>query len=335
MADQKSIRIAKEQHTSLLFSKPNVVGVGMGYKQVAGESTNELCLVAMVRRKLPKAGLSNEDLVPPMVGGVKTDVLDVGVLRALQTRTDRWRPAPAGVSIGHFQVTAGTFGAQVLDRNTGEPLILSNNHVLANENDARIGDPILQPGAIDGGRQEDDTLARLERFVPIQFKIENPDCGIALTVARLLNVVAKIFGSKHRVQVVRANPQAVNQIDAAVAKPITPDMVKREILDIGVIVDVAQPTLGMGVRKSGRTSGYTTGEITVLEATVRVQYGDQREAQFEDQIVTSAMSAGGDSGSLLVSSDTDHAVGLLFAGSEQATIHNPIEVVLRELQVEF
>jgi hypothetical protein len=91
----------------------------------------------------------------------------------------------------------------------------------------------------------------------------------------------------------------------------------------------------MSVRKSGRTTGLTTGEITVLEATVDVGYGSGRTARFDEQIVTSPMSSPGDSGSLLVAGDSQHAVGLLFAGSDQTTIHNPIQAVLDCLEVEI
>jgi hypothetical protein len=83
----------------------------------------------------------------------------------------------------------------------------------------------------------------------------------------------------------------------------------------------------MSVRKSGRTTGFSTGEIQVLDATVNVSYGTGRVAQFENQIVTDPISQGGDSGSLLVAGDALRAVGLLFAGSDQTTIHNPIQAV--------
>jgi hypothetical protein len=45
------------------------------------------------------------------------------------------------------------------------------------------------------------------------------------------------------------------------------------------------------------------------------------------------MSKPGDSGSLLVAGDSLFAIGLLFAGSEQATVHNPIQDVLDSLEV--
>ena len=66
-----------------------------------------------------------------------------------------------GVSIGHYAITAGTPGAFVKDKTTAETLILSNNHVMANSNDASIGDAILQPGPADGGKSPQDRIAAL------------------------------------------------------------------------------------------------------------------------------------------------------------------------------
>jgi len=92
-------------------------------------------------------------------------------------------------------------------------------------------------------------------------------------------------------------------------------------------------TLGMAVRKSGRTTGFTTGQITLINATVDVSYGSGRVARFENQLVAGPMSQGGDSGSLVVAGDALKAVGLLFAGSNQTTIFSPIQAVLDCLQV--
>ncbi len=73
----------------------------------------------------------------------------------------------------------------------------------------------------------------------------------------------------------------------------------------------------------------------MLDATVSISYGAGRSATFEKQIVTTAMSQGGDSGSLLMANSGSLAVGLLFGGSEQATIHNPIQAVLDSLDITF
>jgi hypothetical protein len=323
---------AKRLNSQRIMEKPNVVGVGVGYRERAKRITDELCVLAMVRRKLPASALKPEDLVPRQVNEVPTDVIEVGVLQALQPRTDRWRPAPGGVSIGHYQITAGTLGCVVRDKTTGDRLVLSNNHVLANINAGRSGDPILQPGSIDGGVEGKDMLAVLERFVPLRFGEEPPKFSIARLVEKLANVSARVVGSSHRLRAFRTDPQAVNQVDAALARPLDDSMVLDEIIDIGVVGGITPPQLGLGVRKSGRSSGYSMGEIRVIDAFVKVNY-DNLTADFDGQIITGPMSQPGDSGALLVLGDGLLAVGLLFAGSQQATVFNPIQPVLRELDV--
>ena len=113
-------RCAKENHTPILLQKRNVVGVGLGHKVRDGENTGELSIVVSVTHKEPPTVLPSRDLVPRIVENVKTDVVETGVLRALPARSvdpgprDRWRPVvPPGVSIGHYLVTAGTFGCLV------------------------------------------------------------------------------------------------------------------------------------------------------------------------------------------------------------------------------
>jgi hypothetical protein len=331
MLDHREFARVLDRHKELVLSKPNVVGVGVGLREVRGRITDEMCVVALVRNKIPKAGLTPEALVPKKLEGVSTDVMQVGTLRALATRTERQRPVPGGVSVGHYKVTAGTLGGIVRDRSLGARLILSNNHVLANSNDARQGDPILQPGPVDGGRVARDMIAELDRFEPIQFSTGPPTCEWAQSFAKIGNAVGKLLKSKHRVEVFQSDPEASNRIDAALARPLDGVEILDEILEIGVVGGVAPASLGLNVRKSGRTTGLTTGQIIVLETTVNIQYGD-RTARFEGQIVTGPMSEPGDSGSLLVAGDSLLAVGLLFAGSTQATVYNPIQEVLNGLE---
>ena len=333
MAGRAEIKQIKDTHKEALLSKPNVIGLGTGYKISKGVRTGEKCLITQVRQKMPLDGLSPQSVVPKQVDGVLTDVIEIGDVRAQQARTDRWRPAPGGVSIGHYRITAGTLGVVVRDRTSGERLILSNNHVLANSNDSNPGDPILQPGPTDGGTTTSDVIAHLERFIPIQFSVEPGNCSIAGSFAEIGNAIAGLLGSKHRVLTIRANPQAANLVDCAVARPVNGADVLDEIVEIGTVSGVLDAALGMAVRKSGRTTGLTTGEITVIDATVNVSYGPGRTAQFDNQIVAGPMSQGGDSGSLVVAGDALKAVGLLYAGSDQSTIFNPIQAVLDSLNI--
>jgi hypothetical protein len=352
---------AQAQFQESLLAKPNVVGVAVGRKN----STGELAVVTLVEQKLPLAALSAEAVIPKQLDGVLTDVVEVGYLRAYDSPRDRYRPTiPSGVSIGHFKITAGTLSTIVTDVNTGEKLILSNNHVLANSNMGIVGDPILQPGPTDGGVNPGDMVARLLRFVTIRY-IDDPDvppptpaptpnpgtgtgggCDIVSSVVGVTNALASLVGSKQRVtsagvqsvsmpaSVAAPVPAQVadNEVDCALAKPVDPNMFTGQILGIGQVSGTKAAQLGMKVRKSGRTTGYTEGTINLLNATVSVAYGS-KTARFTGQIITSPMSQGGDSGSLIVDGTENKAVGLLFAGSNLSTIFNPIDRVLAALNV--
>jgi hypothetical protein len=333
MSQLHEARRAKALHRSDILSRTNVVGLGVGYKVSGSRVTDELSVMVLVRQKMPLASLPPEAIIPREVENVRTDVLQIGEIRPLQARTARWRPAPAGVSLGHYRITAGTFGCVVRDRASGVRLMLSNNHVLANSNQAAPGDPILQPGPLDGGQLGRDIIARLERFQRIRFNTAPATCNLAKSYVWLGNWLARLMGSRHQLQVLHTNPALTNQVDAAVARPLEDSAILDENLEIGHVSGMSAPHLGMLVRKSGRTTAFTSGAISVLDATVVIAYGPQLAATFENQIITTPMSLGGDSGSLLVANNTPQAVGLLFAGSDQATIHNPIQAVLESLNV--
>lgn len=332
MSEFEQARQAKTIHQAALLRRENVVGVGVGIKTGRNGSDGALSVVVLVRHKLPPAALRAEALVPPEVDGVRTDVLEVGDLRALAGFTARQRPAPGGVSIGHYQVTAGTLGGMVRDRQTGRRLILSNNHVLANCNQARPGDPILQPGPADGGRVGPDTLACLERFVRLRFNEDPPASRIVQVCARYSNWLARLVGSG---RVLQALQGGLNRVDAALARPLDQADLQDQALEIGPVCGLRPAELGLAVCKAGRTTAFTQGTIRVLDAAVTVGYGPNQTAAFEGQIVSTPMSEGGDSGSLLVSAQGRQAVGLLFAGSGQASLFNPIQAVLEALRVEL
>ena len=328
--DLKSAIQVKRQNRDYLLGRRNVVACGVGFKETERGITDEPCVVVSVTRKMPEAQLSPADIVPKKLGEVKTDVKETGVIRALQGHTDRWRPAPGGVSIGHADITAGTLGCLVT-RN-GEHFILSNNHVLANSNAARRGDAIIQPGRYDGGTL-DDQIATLEDFIPLNFGTSPSTCSMATGVEGLLNWLAELLGSSHRVMAFQQVPGR-NLVDAAIARLLSDDLVEKRILEIGVPKGTREATLGTQVKKSGRTTGFTTGRIIQIDVTTQVSYGEGQDAIFEDQLMAGAMSQGGDSGSAVLDED-DFVVGLLFAGSDTTTIMNPIQFVLDALNVEI
>ncbi len=372
---------AQERFEPQLLSKKNVVGVAVGFKESKGEKSGDLSVVVLVQQKQPLAALAVEDVIPSELDGMRTDVYEVGFLKAQLDPTQRIRPMPCGVSIGHYKITAGTFGVLVTDKTSGDRLILSNNHVLANSNLGQKGDAILQPGPIDGGQNPGDIVATLERFVTIHYTDDvitpeppptpdpgptpnpNPNptpnpggttgCDVVSSFVTVANALATLLGSQKRVTTTTLESLAAsqtigsptpvastvsasatvpeNRVDCALARPSDLSQFTGEIVSIGSVSGTKTATLGMRVRKYGRTTQYTEGNVTLLNATVNIAYG-AKTARFVGQVVTEAMSQGGDSGSLIVDATENRAVGLLFAGSDLATIFNPIDAVLERTQ---
>src|SRR3989454_6254543 len=168
----------------------NVVGVGLGTKVTKGKATTrQPCVRFYVDRKLGETAIPPEFVLPSTVNGVPTDVIETGRFlaqpAAVPVQQRRQRPASPGCSIG-FQFTgakagfvmAGTFGAVVAAGSVR--YILSNNHVLADENSLPIGSAIFQPGLLDHGKVSTDQIARLTRFVPLKAGAANVvDAAIA------------------------------------------------------------------------------------------------------------------------------------------------------------
>jgi len=100
-----------------LMSKSNVVATGVGYKVTAGEQTDQLAIVCSVDVKKTKKSLTKREMIPATIQNIPTDVNPTGIIRALKDPTERFRPAPGGVSIGHVNITAGTLGCLVKKNN--------------------------------------------------------------------------------------------------------------------------------------------------------------------------------------------------------------------------
>ncbi len=219
------------------------------------------------------------------------------------------RPVPIGVSTGNEgECSSGTIGCRVKDAD-GKVYALSNNHVYALENNAPIGSRVLQPGRYDAKPQcaikSKDVIGTLAAFEPIVF-----------------------------------STTANNTIDAAIAVSSTGNLGnatpsngygKPKSVPVAAAVDQT-------VQKYGRTTSLTKGTVTLINATINVNYGTEanpKYARFVDQVLIapSTFSAAGDSGSLVVTDPDKNPVGLLFAGGYlngvlQVTVANPIGPVL-------
>jgi hypothetical protein len=251
---------------------------------------------------------------------------------------ERWPLAvPTGISVGHPSITAGTIGARVRDANDRIHL-LSNNHILAAVNQAALGDPILQPGVVDGGIAPDDTVASVSgyavlvpcvnRFGTLQCRSANRiDAAIAESNSATLGATTPLgeFGSA----IGYGSP--ATQLDRSFGDP-----------QIQGDEDLAQ-ILGESVQKFGRTSAFTVGQVDAVGVQILVCYGPSSDPcacpvggacnvmLFVDQIEVApgSFSAAGDSGSLIVATTQGReAVGLLFAGNGTSTLANRIDLVL-------
>jgi len=217
--------------------------------------------------------------------------------------------------INNFFCCTGTLGSVVKDA-SGNQYILSNNHVLARSNAAKAGETIMQRGYVDTvpvcSKNGTINVANLTKFVPLNFAGGN------------------------------------NLVDAAIAKVISGQVSPTgSILEIGTVsATTVNPTLGLAVEKSGRTTAKTTGKIDSINVTVNVSgYGPcglgTKTAVFIAQFLINSktFSAPGDSGSLIVMQGPPGTkpkpVGLLFAGSQSTTLGNPINSVLTALGIKF
>jgi hypothetical protein len=243
----------------------------------------------------------------------EVDLRYVGRIRKRTGFLDRTRPIQPGISVGHVRVTAGTLGTFV-QTTDGSVRILSNNHVLADENQGVEGDDIVQPGTIDGGVMPGDRVGSLDRFIDLQTgaAANLVDCALAAIDDGVETVTDRPVGEH---------------------EPIG------GVVDEDTVIDL--------VEKWGRTTGHTHGRVTAFELdNVRVGY-DIGVVRFDDQLEIEATGAesfsdGGDSGSLIVTEGGRMAAALLFAGSQTGgqgnlglTYANPIKTVLEALQVQL
>jgi hypothetical protein len=294
-------------HARALWRLPNVIGVGVGHRERHGESTGEVVLTVAVLRKVPLTDLAPSERVPDTVGRIRTDVIEVGRLwaqgyagRRTAQGVDLLRP---GLSIGHPDGTAGTLGPLV--ERDGRWYWTSCNHVIARANDAHVGDPVLQPGPLDGGT-EADRVGTLVDFIPLRWIPRSP----------LARLAARLMGAP------------TNLVDAALFYP-----------DLGHRAATYRKPAGFHdslpgdyVTVCGRTSGEVAGRIRAVVVTVRLEYEGGRSALFRSQALATGITRSGDSGAAVIDEE-GRLAGMVIGGSDQATVITPIGHLARALRV--
>lgn len=285
------------QNADTLLDKNGVQSVGVGQ-----DDDGNPVVVVGVDSKASMSVQEEEEIASFFPQNINHTVEEVGVYEAelLKAQADfrgKHRPVVQGPSCGHPDVTAGTLG-YMFETDDGKKYVGSNNHVLADVNEASVGDAQLQPGTADGGSVSNDQFGTLAYYTPIEDGV-NVDLAIAEASVGIENTVLGI------------------------SKPV-----------VGAASSVS---VGDTVKKAGRTTQVTTGQVQQVGASVDVGYGNAGTFRITDCFITSDMSDGGDSGSATwkESSDGLRAAGRLFAGSSSATVHHTYENELAVLQSEF
>jgi S1-C subfamily serine protease len=269
--------------------------------------------------RLQDRALERSELVD-RIAAIAHGEMDVRYVGRIRARAKPWyrskqRPLLIGSSTGFVAsgfIIAGTLGCFVRSGSSSALYILSNNHVLADENRYPKGGHIVQPGTLDGGSPTADRVAKLTRFV-------------------------------------RLDPKHTNFVDCAIAKlNATSKADVHKLKGIGRLAGQRSSELEVGdvVHKVGRTTGVRHGRVTAFELDgVAVEY-DIGVVSFDNQIEiegagNKSFSDAGDSGSLIVD-DQMLAAALLFAGGDHGgsngkglTYANPIAAVLKSLKVKL
>ena len=308
----RAVMAIQNRHTHALMTDPDVVGTAT----TIGDDGLPAILLLVLSERARRAAPAMIDDVPVIT--MITDRIvamkgpgTVGVSHtALQTT-----PIQLGTSGGwrydlaNGYCCGGTLGSLIAVG--GDLRILSNYHVFeadivdgGNGRVATTGDPIVHPGLIDIGCVATNGIDVATLVVTSSLPNNNVDCSSA-----------SIIGG---------------QVDTSGA-----------ILEVGTLSSATVAAyIGQAVKKSGRTTGLTRSAVSALNGTVSITYenecagGTSFTKTFTGQIIitnrASKFLAGGDSGSLMVEDLTTdpHAVGLLYAGSSQTAIANPIDEVL-------
>lgn len=228
---------------------------------------------------------------------VSVDPADPGTVPAKPET--RFRPLRIGSSVGGITRSGGTLGAFVADG--GTKYLVMAMHLTASS-DFRVGAPILQPSAAEGGSWPDDEIGTVAKLLPL-------DDGSP---------------ASHLIALVRL----IDKVDVDPALP-----------DAGVLAGIRSidgSLLGEKVRRYGYREGQSEGVIEGFNATMKLQSpaDSTKTIMVGDFLLSSRISTGGDAGALVVDS-RNRAVGLIIAGNAEKTLIAPLGPALREFGVEL
>jgi hypothetical protein len=291
-------KLVKEKHADRLKRFPNVVGVGVGHEIVGGKRTDRVAIRVYVRKKLPKDQLAPDVILPDTIDGLPVDVI----------QDEFWIHQQPPISleervVSHIFLRGGI--------SIGNLLVGGSGTLGVSVFDNRTGQEMILSNwhvlCFSDTCQAGEPIIQPGAF----------DKGTeADLVAELVRAVLS------------------PTVDAAIAQPLGQRPLFKEVWDIGFVEAARVAQLGMVVRKSGRSSGFTAGTVSDISADVDVNGYPNGTQHFVDQIVIDGnnISIPGDSGSVWVN-DANEVVGLNFAGSSIRAIANHIHAVFAELDI--
>ncbi|WP_156138642.1 chymotrypsin family serine protease [Microbacterium mangrovi] len=302
----------KDRAEAEYLSRPGVTGIDVGYKYVGGEQTDEVAIRVHVKQK--KATVAKAQLVPAQIDGVVTDVLQRDYQLQVasepldfsaQADTNHYATLEGGVSMGPSRavggfIFAGTLGAIVVDKASGNRAALTNFHVACVDSTWSVGDRQVQPSRIDTGvvpTDEFGAIARATLSSAVDGAVISIDPGRA-TAGTIVDI-GNVAGTK---------PAALGMAVRKRGRTTLLTYGTVDGLSLSVNIDYGD---GIGVRT-------LTGQVSIASDTTH-------NPLFSDH---------GDSGSVIVDS-AGYVVALLFAGSGTSTVGNPIANVLSELNVDI
>ena len=295
------------KHYKYLMTIENVKGIALGFKWINNINTFEPCIHVLVNNKISDKYVSLKNRIPKVYMGIKTDVIDLEVLKQnniiSNSLKEKVRPLKGGYGISAYDdkyiFGFGTITCIVTRKKllSTDYFILSNYHVMI-RNDKKNAN-IMQPSVPDGGTTN-DKVGVVTDFVPI--KASNSYLS------------------------------PTNYVDCAIAK-ISKVLASNLIGIVGKIKGVGEASLGLKVKKIGKNTGVTEGIITSVGATIKAKVKDKGNVMFKDQIIASTNSAPGDSGSPLLN-ENNEIIGLLIGENAQGkSSFNDIKNVLKLLKV--
>lgn len=123
----------KDKYSEAILSIEGVHGIGINMNR----ERIVVYVDDLTGKALDQIPLELDGVLVEIEGAMRPSITYQPTSGASRRSTTLYRPIPSGVSVGHEEITFGSIGAWVYSPKHNRKGFISNNHVLANENDSR------------------------------------------------------------------------------------------------------------------------------------------------------------------------------------------------------